>query len=44
MLLDVFFHKLLFVDLVDEALAVTEEEWCHSGGLEDKTELVMGEG
>ena len=42
-LLDTLFHELLFVNLVAEALAVAEEEWSHSGGLEDEKELVTGE-
>ena len=34
MLLDVFFNEALFVDFVNEALAITKEEWCHGEGLE----------
>ena len=33
-LLDQLVHSLLFVDLVNEALSVTKEEWCHGEELE----------
>ena len=42
-LLDILFHEPLFVNLVDDALAVAEEEGCHSGVVEDEEELVTGE-